>query len=306
MSVNSKMTAIADAIRNLLDISGTMGLDAMASNISSITKRGAVTGTISTKSERYTIPAGYHNGIGTVEISPGEQAKLIAENIKNGVTILGVAGSASGEIFSIIAVTYPAGSICTCGGKAAKDTSGYALFNVKAGTYTVECHTSDNSQSKSTSVTVAESDAGKSIPVTLTYELVLFESGTGAMVELETYHDTYGTISITDDAITIGKTQGINCEVTVRSVVLDLSEYNTLEVIINVSSIISDYPHNIGVIFETTNPLRGSEYFDFISYQTISNKGEQTINIPVSSIDRGHFAMGGFIYGTVSSIRFIP
>ena len=215
-------------------------------------------------------------------------------------------GGGGEKLFAVIAVTYPAGSICTCGGKAAKDTSGYALFNVKAGTYTVECHTSDNSQSKSTSVTVADGDAGKSIPVTLSYELVLFESGTGAMVELETYHDTYGTISITDDAITIGKTQNINCEATVRSVVLDLSEYNTLEVIINVSSIISDYPHNIGVISETTEPLKGAEYFNFISYRTISNKGEQTINIPVSSIDRGHFAMGGFIYGTVSSIRFIP
>lgn len=33
MSVNSKMTAIADKIRSLLGISGTMGLDAMATNL---------------------------------------------------------------------------------------------------------------------------------------------------------------------------------------------------------------------------------------------------------------------------------
>ena len=81
-------------------------------------------------------------------------------------------------LHAIIAVTYPAGSVCTCGGKSAPDTSGYALFNVKPGTYTVECHTSDNSQSKSTSVTVAGSDKGKSISVRLTYELVLFDNGT--------------------------------------------------------------------------------------------------------------------------------
>lgn len=78
----------------------------------------------------------------------------------------------TGEPISIdylIAVTYPSGSICTCGGRTADDTSGYALFNVEPGTYTVECHTSDNSKSKSTSVTIAESDKGKSKSVTLSY-----------------------------------------------------------------------------------------------------------------------------------------
>lgn len=33
MSVNSKMTAIADKIRTLLGLSGEMGLDAMATNL---------------------------------------------------------------------------------------------------------------------------------------------------------------------------------------------------------------------------------------------------------------------------------
>jgi len=59
--------------------------------------RGAVTGTISTKDGQYTVPAGYHNGSGNVNISSTEQAKVIAGNIKSGVTILGVAGSYSGE-----------------------------------------------------------------------------------------------------------------------------------------------------------------------------------------------------------------
>ena len=81
------------------------------------------------------------------------------------------------SLYTVIAVTYPSGSICTCGGKAARDTGGNALFPVKAGTYTVECHTVDNSKSKSTSVTVAESDRGKSVSVTLSYDLVLYENG---------------------------------------------------------------------------------------------------------------------------------
>ena len=78
----------------------------------------------------------------------------------------------TGEFISVdylIAVMYPSGSICTCDGRTADDTSGYALFNVEPGTYTVECHTSDNSKSKSTSVTIAENDKGKSKSVTLSY-----------------------------------------------------------------------------------------------------------------------------------------
>ena len=58
--------------------------------------RGAVTGTITTKSQQYTIPQGYHDGSGKVGIASTEQAKLIATNIRQGVTILGVEGSMSG------------------------------------------------------------------------------------------------------------------------------------------------------------------------------------------------------------------
>lgn len=59
--------------------------------------RGAVTGTIATKAQEYTIPQGYHDGSGKVSISAAEQAKLIATNIREGITILGVEGSMSGS-----------------------------------------------------------------------------------------------------------------------------------------------------------------------------------------------------------------
>lgn len=58
--------------------------------------RGSVTGTISAKTEQYTVPAGYHDGSGKVSIASAEQAKIIATNIRQGVTILGVEGSMSG------------------------------------------------------------------------------------------------------------------------------------------------------------------------------------------------------------------
>lgn len=56
---------------------------------------GAVSGTISTKTGTYTVPQGYHDGSGKVAISSAEQAKLIAPNIRQGITILGVVGAMS-------------------------------------------------------------------------------------------------------------------------------------------------------------------------------------------------------------------
>lgn len=59
--------------------------------------RGGVTGTISTKAQEYTIAQGYHDGSGKVSIASAEQAKIVAANIRQGVTILGVEGSMSGQ-----------------------------------------------------------------------------------------------------------------------------------------------------------------------------------------------------------------
>ena len=57
---------------------------------------GAVDGKISTRAGQYTVPQGYHDGSGKVGIDETEQAKLIAANIRAGVTILGVEGNMSG------------------------------------------------------------------------------------------------------------------------------------------------------------------------------------------------------------------
>ena len=63
----------------------------------SMPNRAAVTGTISTKSQTYTIQNGYHDGTGTVSIDATEQAKIIAGNIKKDVEILGVTGTYEGS-----------------------------------------------------------------------------------------------------------------------------------------------------------------------------------------------------------------
>lgn len=58
---------------------------------------GAVSGTISTKDETYSVPQGFHDGSGKVGIAASEQAKLLPANIRDGVSILGVTGTMIGS-----------------------------------------------------------------------------------------------------------------------------------------------------------------------------------------------------------------
>lgn len=62
-----------------------------------MTNNGAVSGTISNKNTPYTVPAGYHSGLGTVSIDSTSSSALIAGNIKAGIEILGVTGDYTGE-----------------------------------------------------------------------------------------------------------------------------------------------------------------------------------------------------------------
>lgn len=63
----------------------------------SMPNRAGEGGTIVSKADEVVIRSGYHDGSGKVAIDAVEQAKIIAGNIKSGVTILGVEGNYSGE-----------------------------------------------------------------------------------------------------------------------------------------------------------------------------------------------------------------
>lgn len=58
---------------------------------------GSQNADITTKSQQVSISQGYHDGGGKVKISATEQAKIVAGNIKNGVSILGVQGTYTGS-----------------------------------------------------------------------------------------------------------------------------------------------------------------------------------------------------------------
>lgn len=57
---------------------------------------GAKTLNVSKKSVSVPIPQGYHDGSGAAQIDPTEAAKVIPNNIRQGISILGVEGTMSG------------------------------------------------------------------------------------------------------------------------------------------------------------------------------------------------------------------
>lgn len=63
----------------------------------SMPNRGAVSGVISDKATPYTIPQGYHDGSGTVGLDSASATALVANNIREGVEILGITGTMSGS-----------------------------------------------------------------------------------------------------------------------------------------------------------------------------------------------------------------
>lgn len=63
--------------------------------VGTMENNGAIEENIELVDQVVEIPLGFHNGEGFVQIAANEQAKIVPENIKAGVTILGVDGKAS-------------------------------------------------------------------------------------------------------------------------------------------------------------------------------------------------------------------
>lgn len=84
----SSATALASEIlaSKTAGVNGKMVTGTMVNN-------GAQVSTISTKDQEVIIKNGFHDGSGKVSIATEEQAKIIGDNILEGVTILGVKGT---------------------------------------------------------------------------------------------------------------------------------------------------------------------------------------------------------------------
>lgn len=88
----SDATAVAAEI-----LSGKTAYKAGNKLTGTMPNRGAQESAITAKAQQVAIQQGYHDGSGYVGIDSTEQAKIIAENIKDGVEILGVIGTYTGE-----------------------------------------------------------------------------------------------------------------------------------------------------------------------------------------------------------------
>lgn len=65
--------------------------------VGTMPNRGAVTLTIDDINDELAIQNGYHDGSGVAKLDATEKAKIIAENIKKDITILGITGSYEGS-----------------------------------------------------------------------------------------------------------------------------------------------------------------------------------------------------------------
>ena len=83
---------------------------------------GAYRQTITAVAQVVTIPEGYHDGNGTVQLSAEGQEALVPGNIKNGVTILGVSGEANVNDTTLPDAGATAGDILVTGTMASNGT----------------------------------------------------------------------------------------------------------------------------------------------------------------------------------------
>ena len=84
---------LSDATASAGDVlKGKIAYNSSGKFTGTMPNNGAQGGNISTVSGTVTIAGGYTTG-GTVQIATAEQSKIVAANIKKGVTILGVEGS---------------------------------------------------------------------------------------------------------------------------------------------------------------------------------------------------------------------
>lgn len=205
--------------------------------------------------------------------------------------MVGKTNVAGARLRSVISVTYPEGSVCTCsnGTKTlkARDTSGKALFNVSTGTWTVTA--TDGNKTKDATVDITTDGQSKS--VTLGYELVLVDNGsmntdlTGdwTITKTNTW-DSTGTPTITkeSDHVYIYTSYGADVAVSHRTAI-DLTNCNTLS--INISAF-----QTRGTSIKVGIGTNNNDSALAVASGTLTTDGEaRTITLDVSSLTGNYY-----------------
>ena len=220
------------------------------------------------------------------------------------------------EVFAAISVTYPAGSTCTCsdGSKTLKlkDTSGQGFFLIPyAATWTVICYDGADYESseKKVSEAVEITSKGQNAKIKLSYDILLYKSGEGALVNFSTAKESNASIKITSDAITTNFTSDSYYQIACITPKIDLTEFTRLSVIANCTEVGSSYDYGgiLGVFAgtATANALSTSQNSDAMiiakTYFTVKN-GEFYLDI--TDIN-GEYKVGikGGLKSTIREIR---
>lgn len=215
--------------------------------------------------------------------------------------MVGKTNVAGARLRSVIAVTYPVGSVCTCsnGTKTmkAKDTSGKALFNVPTGTWTVTATDgSGNTRSQSVEIT---SD-GQSESVTLTYELVLFNVG-DQCTDITGGWKLSGALSDSG----IGSTLKIGTEGVGTNIAyccpnnkVDVTEYSKMK--INVLGALSGKTSK-HVFFGVSNQQNATEG-TYIVYSTVGEGVTGTLSVDISAVQGNVYTVLTARYGAGAEI----
>lgn len=219
-------------------------------------------------------------------------------------------GGSSAKVYAIIGVTYPAGSTCTCtdGTKTLmlKNTSGQGFFIIPyAAAWTVSCTDGTKTASETVGITIE----GQSAKIELSYGMLLYKSGEGAIVQFKTAKESNANIKITSDAITTNFTSDINYQITCITPKIDLTEFSRLSVIANCTEVGSstDYQGILGVFAGTATAanLVSAKNSDAKviakTYFTVKN-GE--FDLDITNIN-GEYKVGikGGLKSTISEIR---
>lgn len=132
------------------------------------------------------------------------------------------------------------------------------------------------------------------------YQLHIFKAGQGAVVPLSPRTDTNGRVTIETDKITISKTSQYSCSATVFTTnSVNLSPYHTLHADVALTPLSNVYRC---YLYVSESAPEGSQGIVSGLAVTEITANSSRVSLDISSVNKGHVALGNYGYGSVTNI----